>query len=169
MRQAVLVAFALFVVVAVGTTVAARLAPNAQAPHVTSSLMPVTPGGTASPPSTTPGAGATSASAPAPASSTPVAPSLTTPTAAPPAPSPEGLTYADVARHATLADCWIVVDGRVYDVTNYLRTHPGGIDTISPWCGKESTVAYETEDGAGTHSSRADRLLESYYVADLRR
>ncbi len=161
MRQTVLAAFALFVLAAVGTTVAARLAPDAQTPRVTSSRTPVTPDGTASPLSTTPGAAATSMSA--------SAPDRTTPTAAVPAPSPEGLTFADVAKHATLTDCWIVVDGRVYDVTNYLRSHPGGVDTISPWCGKEATVAYETEDGAGTHSSRADRLLESYYVADLRR
>lgn len=32
----------------------------------------------------------------------------------------------EVSQHATPADCWIVVDGQVWDVTDFLEEHPGG-------------------------------------------
>ena len=31
-----------------------------------------------------------------------------------------------VALHNTAEDCWIVLDGGVYDLTKYIATHPGG-------------------------------------------
>jgi cytochrome b involved in lipid metabolism len=35
-------------------------------------------------------------------------------------------TYDEVAKHATEDDCWTVYEGRIYDVTEYARSHPGG-------------------------------------------
>ena len=170
MRVAVLIACGLFVVALLGTTLAARLAPPGEgrgAAVVSPSRTPVpvsTPASTpvTSTPPATPASVATPVGAP-PAVTATAPPS---PTGAPTPPT--AYTYADVAMHASAEDCWIVVAGRIYDVTRYLRSHPGGDETITLWCGKESTVAYETEDGVGTHSTRADRLLESYFIADLR-
>jgi cytochrome b involved in lipid metabolism len=33
---------------------------------------------------------------------------------------------ADVASHKTASDLWIIVDGEIYDVTNFQEEHPGG-------------------------------------------
>jgi hypothetical protein len=63
---------------------------------------------------------------------------------------------------------WLLISGAVHDVTNYLRVHPGGAETITPWCGKEATEAFATEDGRGEHSPRAQQLLASYYIGELR-
>ncbi len=36
-------------------------------------------------------------------------------------------TRADVAKHSSEGDVWIVVKGKVYDVTPYVEEHPGGL------------------------------------------
>ena len=36
-------------------------------------------------------------------------------------------TMEEVRKHKTDNDCWIVWNGGVYDVTNFLPDHPGGI------------------------------------------
>lgn len=66
-----------------------------------------------------------------------------------------GFTAAETAQHNTSDSCWLLISGRVYDVTSYLRDHPGGARTITPWCGKESTEAFATADGRGEHSAAA--------------
>lgn len=80
-----------------------------------------------------------------------------------------GFTMSQLAQHASSTSCWLLIDGRVYDVTTYLRTHPGGSRTITPWCGKEATQAFETEDGRGEHSSTAVALLDDYLLGPILR
>ena len=40
-------------------------------------------------------------------------------------------TSAEVARHNSPTDCWVVVHRQVYDVTNFLQHHPGGRAALS--------------------------------------
>lgn len=77
------------------------------------------------------------------------------------------LNTAEVAKHSRVSDCWIIVSGMVYNVTEYLPFHPGGQSTITPHCGKEATVAFETMDGEGSHSATAYQMLDNYYVGIL--
>lgn len=37
------------------------------------------------------------------------------------------VTMEEVAKHNKPDDCWIVIEGRVMDVTSYLKDHPGAI------------------------------------------
>ena len=42
---------------------------------------------------------------------------------------PQNLRYIgkkEVKAHATIKDCWIVLNKKVYDVTNFIYEHPGG-------------------------------------------
>ena len=39
-------------------------------------------------------------------------------------------TSEEVAAHDTEDDCWLVIEGYVYDVTAFLRSHPGGIAIV---------------------------------------
>lgn len=48
-----------------------------------------------------------------------------------PAPPPDAAllssyTLADVTEHTSADDCWLTISGKVYDVTDWLPTHPGG-------------------------------------------
>jgi cytochrome b involved in lipid metabolism len=40
--------------------------------------------------------------------------------------SPRHFTPAEIARHSTPADLWIIIDGDVYDLSSFTAEHPGG-------------------------------------------
>ncbi|KAL4079165.1 glyoxylate dehydrogenase [Scleroderma citrinum] len=48
-----------------------------------------------------------------------------------------------VAEHASAKSCWIIVHGKVYDVTDFLPEHPGGSKIILKYAGKDATEAYD--------------------------
>jgi cytochrome b involved in lipid metabolism len=37
---------------------------------------------------------------------------------------------AEIAKHNSKKSCWIVLDSKAYDVTSFLREHPGGAPII---------------------------------------
>jgi predicted heme/steroid binding protein len=48
-------------------------------------------------------------------------------------------TWEEVAQHNTPNDCFLVVDGKVYDVTTFISRHPGG-EAIYKNAGKDNSV-----------------------------
>ena len=74
-------------------------------------------------------------------------------------PADKSYTLAEVAGHGREDDCWMAIDGQVYDITAYLPDHPSNPKLILPWCGKEASQAWQTKGKGRPHSSRADQLL----------
>merc|ERR1712066_65207 len=54
-----------------------------------------------------------------------------------------GLTMAEVAKHTTKTDCWVVLSGNVLNVTNFLSQHPGGELAILTFAGKDATAEFD--------------------------
>jgi len=54
-----------------------------------------------------------------------------------------GYTMADVAKHTTKGDCWVVLHGRVLNVTNFLSEHPGGELAILTFAGKDASEEFD--------------------------
>lgn len=52
------------------------------------------------------------------------------------------ITRAELALHKSAEKCWIVIKGKVYDVTDYLEEHPGGVNKIMEWAGADATKAF---------------------------
>jgi cytochrome b involved in lipid metabolism len=78
------------------------------------------------------------------------------------------LTISEVAQHNSQSDCYIIIAGKVYDVTNYIDSHPGG-PVIVEYCGRDATEAYNTKNGRGRpHSDLANQLLKDYYIGNLK-
>ncbi|KAK7427702.1 hypothetical protein QQZ08_005808 [Neonectria magnoliae] len=50
---------------------------------------------------------------------------------------------AEVAKHNTADSCWVVLYGKVYDVTKFLPEHPGGKKIILKLAGKDATEEYD--------------------------
>ncbi|KIY63291.1 hypothetical protein CYLTODRAFT_426228 [Cylindrobasidium torrendii FP15055 ss-10] len=53
------------------------------------------------------------------------------------------LSGKEVATHNTREDCWIIVHGKAYDVTDFLPEHPGGSKIILKYAGKDATAEYD--------------------------
>ncbi|MED6235550.1 hypothetical protein ATANTOWER_028873 [Ataeniobius toweri] len=84
-----------------------------------------------------------------------------------PSTSPRFFTEREVAHHCTKDSCWVLLGTRVYDVTAFLRMHPGGEALIRSRAGKDLT--WEMEGPPHRHSPNARRWLEQYYIGDLDR
>jgi len=100
-------------------------------------------------------------------SALPAAPVVTPPSPQKPQDISAVYTLAEVARHASQDDCWMVIAGDVYDLSAYLPKHPSNPRYVLPWCGKEATEAYRTKTTGRSHSSRADQLLPAYRIGRL--
>jgi hypothetical protein len=65
-----------------------------------------------------------------------------------------GLSASDIAEHNSVSDCWVVYEGEVYDVTEYLPQHPGGTQSIVVYCGMSD-------------SSFADAFIEQHGMSKV--
>ena len=50
-------------------------------------------------------------------------------------------TRLEVSKHKKLEDCWIVLHGEVYNVTSWLKRHPGGVRVIRHYAGEDASVS----------------------------
>ncbi|KAI1430180.1 hypothetical protein F5Y12DRAFT_722423 [Xylaria sp. FL1777] len=72
-------------------------------------------------------------------------------------------TTNEVAAHNTPADVWMTIHGQVYDVTSYLRDHPGGAEVLVDVAGKDASEEF---DNAG-HSEDASEIMATYRIGKL--
>jgi uncharacterized membrane protein len=56
-------------------------------------------------------------------------------------------TMADVAKHASASSCWTAINGKVYNVTDWIGQHPGGQRAILGLCGKDGSAAFNGQHG----------------------
>lgn len=108
--------------------------------------------GAAPTPTPTPSA---TASKPAPQPSASPTPEITTQSA---------YTMAKVKENNSAASCWTVVSGNVYDLTQWIKSHPGGSSAILSLCGTDGTASFRAQHrGAG----RPESTLAGYLLAPL--
>ncbi|TYH55444.1 hypothetical protein ES332_D09G235500v1 [Gossypium tomentosum] len=72
-------------------------------------------------------------------------------------------TLAQVSEHKTPKDCWLIINGKVYDVTKFLEDHPGGDEVLLSATGKDATDDFEDVG----HSDSARDMMDQYYVGEI--
>ncbi|XP_039061365.1 cytochrome b5-like [Hibiscus syriacus] len=71
--------------------------------------------------------------------------------------------YEDLVKHKDRADCWLLISGKVYDVTQFLEEHPGGDEVLLAASGKDATDDFEDVG----HSDDARELMKKYVIGEV--
>ena len=101
------------------------------------------------------------------ASATPTPTASSTPTPTPVVtPTPTGYTMAQVKANNTAKSCWSVIDGYVYNLTNWINSHPGGSGAILFLCGTDGTNAFKAQH---ENQSKPAVRLDTYRLGPLNR
>lgn len=91
-----------------------------------------------------------------PASTPPMMQPTPTPAAVAPTPTPSptpepemttqtGYTMAKVKENNSASSCWSVINGNVYNLTQWINSHPGGPSVIRGLCGVDGTSSFNGE------------------------
>ena len=74
------------------------------------------------------------------------------------------LTLDEVKKHNSADDCWSIIDGNVYDLTNWVNSHPGGSSRITSICGKDGSSNFL---GQHSNSNSAKSQLNRFELGKL--
>lgn len=72
-------------------------------------------------------------------------------------------TLEQVTAHSTPSDLWVIIYNNVYDITDFVKDHPGGGEVLFDCGGADATEAF---DDVG-HSQDAVEMLIPYLVGRL--
>lgn len=75
-----------------------------------------------------------------------------------------GFSMADVAAHNNADSCYVAVGTKVYNVTDWIKQHPGGQQAILGLCGTDGTAAFSAQHGS---NAKAQAALASFLIGDL--
>ncbi|KIH92758.1 hypothetical protein SPBR_02551 [Sporothrix brasiliensis 5110] len=76
----------------------------------------------------------------------------------------------EVAKHTSADSCWVILYGNVYDVTEFLPSHPGGSRVILQLAGKDCTEEFDPIHPPGTLDELSpESLLGKVDEASLKR
>jgi hypothetical protein len=78
--------------------------------------------------------------------------------------TPAGYTMEQVKANNSSSKCWSAINDKVYDLTNWINSHPGGPGAITSLCGKDGTSSFNgMHGGSGQPASR----LAGYLLGPL--
>ncbi|KAI1398331.1 hypothetical protein F4819DRAFT_37291 [Hypoxylon fuscum] len=72
------------------------------------------------------------------------------------------VTIGELKKHGGEIEPWFVINGQVYDGTNFLERHPGGATSIYGAAGQDTS-----EEFLAIHSENAKAMLMDYHIGSL--
>ncbi|CAN0889489.1 Cytochrome b5 [Linum grandiflorum] len=71
--------------------------------------------------------------------------------------------FDQVIKHNLRDDCWLLIHGKVYNVTEFLDEHPGGEEVLLAAAEKDATDDFEDVG----HGEDARNIMNKYYIGDI--
>tara|TARA_Y100000389_G_C17457588_1_gene519234 strand:- start:120 stop:2033 length:1914 start_codon:yes stop_codon:yes gene_type:complete len=72
-------------------------------------------------------------------------------------------TRQDVENHNLQNDLWIIIENKVYDLTEFINFHPGGKNIILEKAGQDATYSFNQMG----HSMYARNIMNRYFIGNL--
>ena len=73
------------------------------------------------------------------------------------------ISAEEVKKHNKVDDLWVIIDKKVYDVTEYVEEHPGGVEAIAKNAGGDASKGFRGPQ----HPSRVFDIVEDYLIGVL--
>jgi cytochrome b involved in lipid metabolism len=74
------------------------------------------------------------------------------------------LTNSEIKTHNLKSDCWSIVNANVYNLTSYVKNHPGGASVIANICGKDGSGAFVNQHNT---QGKPNNVLSSFLLGPL--
>jgi cytochrome b involved in lipid metabolism len=75
----------------------------------------------------------------------------------------QSYSFSTISVHNTYLTCWLILDGFVFDVTNFLFSHPGGALVLMDRAGQDASDVFQS----AAHSWNARRTLKDYLIGEV--
>lgn len=78
------------------------------------------------------------------------------------------ISIQELSKHNLPKDCWLEIDGKVYDVSGFAEEHKVSHDyDYAKWCGQAASEAWSDKDGrARRHNRKAHLILKRYLIGE---
>ncbi|KAK8969837.1 Delta(8)-fatty-acid desaturase [Platanthera guangdongensis] len=77
------------------------------------------------------------------------------------------ISSEELAKHSSPSDLWISIQGKVYNVTDWVKHHPGGDIPLFDFAGQDATDAFLAFHPASAWK-KLDAFFAGYYLSDHR-
>jgi cytochrome b involved in lipid metabolism len=74
------------------------------------------------------------------------------------------LSNSEIKTHNLKSDCWSIVNGNVYNLTSYVKNHPGGASVIANICGKDGSKAFVNQHNT---QGKPNNVLSSFLLGPV--
>ncbi|XP_052814763.1 acyl-CoA 6-desaturase-like [Mya arenaria] len=73
------------------------------------------------------------------------------------------IPWSEIETHNNRNDSWVVILGRVYNVTNFMKKHPGGARLLGSYAGQDATDVW-----TGMHNDKdfVGKFMKPLYIGD---
>lgn len=74
------------------------------------------------------------------------------------------ISLSEIKKHNKRTDCWLEVEGSVYNMTSFIGIHPGG-DAIAKGCGTNATLLFNS---VPSHKQAVRDLLNTFKIGIIK-